>query len=513
MRDIKKMLELRARKHSQRFIARSLHVSRNTVKSVFEIADIKGLYWSQAQNMEEDQIQEYLFGSNDLDLVYQMPDFEYIHKELLKEDVTLKNLWDEYVDQCRSSSKPAYQLSNFYRLYAEYVKKNNLTMHIHRKPGHQMMVDWDGKTAEITDRYTGEIIKAYLFVAVLPFSMYAYIQACPSMDSNQWIDCHINAFHYFGGTARLLVPDNLKTGVVSHKKYEDPVLNRSYQEMADHYDIAVLPARVRKPKDKGAVEGTVRNITTAILGHLRKRKFFSFEELNKAILIELEKFNKNPFQKREGSRKSVFEEEEKAFLRPLPEHDFELSQWKKATVQMNYHVAVDKMNYSVPYEYVGKKVEVKITKSKIDIYYKGTLICTHKRMYGRKNQYSTVIEHMPKDHQMYTWNGDRFKRWANNIGPSTYQMIESLLSQYKVEEQSYKGCLSLLKLSEKYSEARLENACKLALSNITKPSYKNIRLILQSGQDLKEEEKQKNREEDYKYAYVRGKEYYGKNNQ
>lgn len=511
MRDIKKILEFRFLGKSQRFIAKSLRISRNTVSDVFAAANQKELYWSQARNMDEIQIQEYLFGMDNLDLVYQMPDFEYIHKELLKPGVTLKMLWNEYVDRCRSVSKPAYQSSNFYRLYADYVKKNNLTMHISHKPGDRMMVDWDGKTAEVIERYTGEITKAYLFVAVLPFSMYAYVQACPSMDSSQWIDCHINAFHYFGGAPRLLVPDNLKTGVVSNKKYEDPVLNRSYREMADHYDIAVLPARVRKPKDKSAAEGTVQNITTAILGHLRNRQFFSFDELNKAIRTELEKFNADSFQKREGSRRSVFEEEEKDYLKPLPEHDFELSQWKTATVQLNYHIAVDKMNYSVPYEYVGKKVEVKVTKSKIDVYYKSTLICTHRRLYGRKNQYSTIIEHMPKNHQLYTWNGDRFKRWAGNIGPSTYQMIESLLTRYKVEEQAYKGCLSLLKLSEKYSEARLENACKLALSNISKPSYRNIRLILQSGQDLKEAKEQKTQNEDYKYAYVRGKDYYGKN--
>ena len=298
-------------------------------------------------------------------------------------------------------------------------------------------------------------------------------------------------------------------GVDSNKKYEDPVLNKSYQEMADHYGTTVIPARIRAPKDKAAVEGTVNTITTSIMAHLRNRTFFSFDELNNAIWIELEKFNDRPFQKREGSRKSVYLEEEKDYMIPLPERDFELSEWKTATVQLNYHIAVDKMNYSVPYEYVGKRVEVRSTKSYIDVYYKRTLVCSHKRLYGRKNQYSTNIDHMPENHQLFTWNGDRFKRWAAAIGPHTYQVIESLLNRYKVEEQAYKGCLSLLKLSDKYTATRLENACALAIAHVSKPGYKNIRLILQSGQDTKK--KQKPEEENLKYALTRGKEYYENN--
>ena len=274
MRDLKKILKLRASNKSQRFIADSLKISRNTVSRIFSLADQKQLYWEKAHNMDENQIESYLFGNDTVNLIYQSPDFEKIHKELLKPGVTLQLLWDEYVEQCRSIGKPFYQRSNFYRLYTDYVKKHRLTMHINHKPGDKLMVDWDGKTMEVTDRYTGEITKAYLFVATLPFSMFSYVQACPSMDSKNWIDCHINAFRYFDGVTRLLVPDNLKTGVDSNKKYENPVLNKSYQEMADHYGTTVIPARIRSPKDKAAVEGTVHMITTSIMAHLRNRTFF-----------------------------------------------------------------------------------------------------------------------------------------------------------------------------------------------------------------------------------------------
>ncbi|GJM57579.1 IS21 family transposase [Erysipelotrichaceae bacterium 66-17] len=189
------------------------------------------------------------------------------------------------------SGIPFYQYSYFCKKYREFVNKHNLTMHINHKPGDKLMVDWNGTRMAVYDQYTGEMIPAYLFEATLPFSMYSYVQACPSMKISDWIDCHIQAYHYFDGTTRLLVPDNLKTGVISHKKYEEPVLDKSYQEMADHYGTTIIPTRVRKPKDKAAVECTVGDCTAAIVGKLRNRKFYSFDDLNQAILKELEKFN------------------------------------------------------------------------------------------------------------------------------------------------------------------------------------------------------------------------------
>lgn len=201
--------------------------------------------------------------------------------------------------------------------------------------------------------------------------------------------------------------------------------------------------------------------------------------------------------------------EEKDFMNPLPEKAFELSEWKMATVQMNYHIQVDKMNYSVPYEYVGKRVEVKCTKDTSTVFYKKNLICEHKRLYGHRNQYSTNEAHMPKNHQLYEWNKDRFMNWASTIGPGTIAVLDSLFNRYKIEEQAYKGCLSILKLSDKYSQARLENACQLALERLTNPTYKNIRLILESGQDEVKYVKNDTQNEDTTYAFTRGEEYYG----
>lgn len=492
---------------SQRQISSRLRCSRNSVSSIISATVNKGLTLEMMENMSDNDVEKFLFPEKEFISSYQQPDFDYCHKELMKVGVTLSLLYDEYVAQCMAQHKPYYKRSYFFKMYSQHVSKNNLTMHITHKPADKMMVDWAGTTMEVHDSYTGEVVKAYLFVATLPFSMYSYVQACPTMTTNDWIDCHINAFEFFDGVARLLIPDNLKTGVISNKKGEDPIINKTYQEMADHYGITIIPTRVRKPRDKAAVEGTVGVITNSIIGKLRNRKFFSFEALNEAIRIELDNFNASPFQKKEGSRLSIFEDEEKDFLRPLPEKPYELSTWKIATVQLNYHIQIEKMNYSVPYEYVGKKVDVKITKDNIEVYYSGTYICTHKRLYGKVNRYSTKEDHMPKNHQAFQWNGDRLINWAKSIGPNTEEVITKHLKKYKVEEQAYKGCISILKLSDKYTAARLEDASKVALKYISNPVYKNIKLILESEQDKAKQVEEIN-DESMEHAIVRGTKYY-----
>lgn len=507
MDDHKAILKLHFEGFSQRQIAEKLKRSRNTVSETVKAAAALQLTLEKIIDLSEEELSELLFPGRKFIPVYAQPDYEYCHKELLKEGVTLTLLYAEYAAQCQSQHKPFYKRTQFFDRYADYVKKHRLTMHINHKPADRVMVDWDGKTMEVCDEYTGEISTAYLFVGTLPFSMLSYVQACPTMKTHDWIDCHIKRFEYFDGAPRLLIPDNLKTGITMNRKYEDPITNRTYQEMADHYGITIIPARVKSPKDKAAVEGTVGNVTKVIIGKLRNRKFFSFEALNNAICIEMDKFNTEPFQKRDESRMSVYMEEEKAFMRPIPETPYELSSWKTATVQLNYHIQVDKMNYSVPYEYVGKKVDVKMTKETISAYYKGTCIASHRRLYGRRNQYSTLEIHMPENHQLFQWNASRFLNWAKSIGPNTYTVIDKHIHRYAVEEQSYKGCISILKLSDKYTAARLENACQLALAHIPNPTYKNIRLILEAGQD-ETEKPETIRDETEEHAFTRGSSYY-----
>jgi transposase len=298
------------------------------------------------------------------------------------------------------------------------------------------------------------------------------------MKQKSWINAHIHMYDYFGGVARILVPDNCKTAVIHNGGWKDQQLNETYQEMAEHYGTAIIPARVRTPKDKANAEGTVGNISTWITAALRNEQFFSLAELNRAIRDKLELFNRRLFQKKEGSRLSLFLEE-KPFLSPLPATRFELADWKQATVQFNYHISVDRMLYSVPYEYIKKKVDVRVTDTTVEIFYNHNRIASHRRLTGRPGQYSTVTEHMPEDHQKYLeWNGDRFRKWASQIGPNTHTVVNAILTSVRVEQQTYRSCMGLLKLAEKYSNALLEAACKKALGYTASPSYKSVKNIL-----------------------------------
>lgn len=499
--------------NSQRSIAGTLGVSRNTVASVFAAAKRSGRSYPELLEMEEASLLSTLFPEKETESVLVRPDYEKIHKELLRHGVTLRLLWEEYVDDCHASKQPPYMYSQFCKLYADYVDQNRLTMHIQHKPGDKLMVDWAGTGLSVYDRDSGQTQTCHLFVATLPFSMYCYAEAFASMKQEDWINAHVHLYNFLGGSTRLLVSDNLKTGVVKNSRHDDPVLNRSYSELAEHYQTALLPARILSPKDKAAVEGSVGALTSRIIAKLRDKRFFSLHELNLAIFHELKEFNARPFQKREGSRYTVYTEEELPFMKPLPPYPYEFASWKIATVQLNYHVAFDKQYYSVPFAYVRKKVDIRSTENLVEIYYQGNRICSHRRLHGRKGQYSTNPDHMPQNHQLYgEWNSDRFKRWASDIGPSTRKVIDKLFDFYRVEEQAYRGCLSLLKLADKYSSDRLESACRIALEHIAVPRYKNIRLILEAGQDLPQNEPDQKLEDTdtvNRYTHLRGAQYYG----
>lgn len=490
-------------------IAAACGYARNTVAQTISLAEENGLSYPLPEGMSDKQLAEILFPASKAKPEYKMPDYEYVAHEMQKSGVTLNLLWLEYCEQCSNNGETPYQLTQFKKYYRDYMLKNNATMHLNHKPGEIMQVDWAGDTASVIDTDTGEIIPVYVFVATLPYSGYSYVEGFFSMDQECWTAAHINAYRYFGGVARIIQCDNLKTGVDKHNRSEIK-LNKAYSELAEHYNTAILPCRVRSPKDKAMVEGTVGVISTFIIAALRNRQFLSIGELNEAISERLYEFNHKPFQKRDGSRAIAFEEE-KAFLMPLPSAPFELSTWKIATVAPNYHITVDKMNYSVPYEYIKRKVDVRMTRSTVEIFFDGNRICSHRRLYGRANQYSTNEEHMPKDHQKYIqWNGERFIKWAAKIGVNTEMVVKAILSGYKVEQQGYKTCMGLLKLADKYTPNRLENACKRALNFTSRPSYKNIQVILSSGQDKQEEQSENAASAaNEQYGFTRGDSYYG----
>jgi len=505
MTNYREILRLRSLGLNKTEIAAGTRCSRNTVAATLQRAESCELRWPLPENMSDKQLAAVLFPSNATKPAYKMPDYAHVNREMQRSGVTLNLLWLEYCDQCMISGDIPYQSTQFNKYYNDYLNQTNATMHLNHKPGEIMQVDWAGDTAALVDTDTGEIIPAYVFVATLPYSAYSYVEAFLSMDQEAWCAAHVNALNYFGGVTRIIQCDNLKTGVAKHGK-DEIVLNRAYQELAEHYSTAILPARIKAPKDKAAVEGTVGIISTYILAALRNEQYLSLQDLNAAIWERLEQFNHKPFQKKSGSRASNFEEE-KPFLHPLPTHTYELATWKTATVGPNYHIAVDRMNYSVPFEYIKQKVDVRQTRSTIEVFFNACRICSHPRLYGRFNQYSTVQEHMPPNHQKYIqWDSDRFTRWGKKIGSNTEMAVRAILSSYKVEQQGYKSCMGLLRLADKYSPERLEKACKRALEYTPCPSLKHIRTILETGHDRVPDEPEPTSSS--RYGFTRGSAYY-----
>ena len=510
------ILRLHSQGISSRNIAASLQCSRHTIRAVIVRASEEGITWPLPEQMTDRVLKQNLFGKQSPTQKYGMPDLEYIHQELAKNGVTLSLLWKEYFESCRMENSRPLMYSAFCYQYQQFATKHKATLHVEHKPGERLEVDWAGDTAFILDNVSGKPIPVYVFVAVLPCSGYAYAEGFLNRGMESWISAHVHAYQYFGGATRLLIPDNLKTGVTKADWYS-PEINKTYQEMAEYYGTVVIPTGVRKPKAKASVERAVGMLSTWITAALRNRQFFSLWELNEAMRHKLADFNHKPFQKKPGNRESAFAEE-RAFLIPLPCKPFELSTWKIATVQLNYHIAADKMNYSVPYEYIKYKVDVRLTQNIVEIFYKGNRIASHKRLYGLPGQYCTNVEHMPEKHRHYNqWNAERFLRWASDIGTNTEQTIKAIISSRKVEQQSYKTCIALLKLADTYSAARLEGACGKALCYHSCPSFRSIRTILKTGSDKRtnviKSESLKNPERNtQQYAITRGKHYYGGKN-
>jgi transposase len=509
MTQYREILRLTAMGLSQRNIMESVGCAQKTVVKVQRRARELKLSWPLDDAMTDAVLEETLFPkAPKVSPTRQMPDFDYIRRELLRNGVNKKLLWTEYLETCRQSGGEPLMYSQFCYYIQQDEQRRRATMHISRKPGEQIEVDWAGDPAYIIDPDTGEATKAHIFVGVLSYSQYPYVEAFINEQQAPWITAHIHMFEYFGGVSKILVPDNCKTAVIRNGDWNNPQVNAVYHEMAEHYNCAIVPARVRAPKDKPNAEGTVGVISTWILAALRDEQFFSLAELNAAIRQKLYEFSRKPFQKKEGTRYDIYRMEELPLLLPLPQSPYELAEWKQATVQFNYHISVDSMYYSVPHEYIKRKVDVRITNSTIEVFYKQARIASHRRLYGRKGQYSTVTAHMPEDHQKYLeWNGDRFRRWGSQIGPSTATVVNAILTSQRVEQQSYRSCMGLLKLTDKYSPARLENACTLALSYTASPSYKNVKDILAAGRDKALADKKENAEPN-PYALTRGSDYY-----
>jgi len=509
MVDYREILRLASLGYSQRQIASSVRSSHHTVKAALELAHENNISWpleDSVTNRELDQLfhpdrQRTKNG-------YCEPDYAHIHKELARPGVTLTLLWSEYCERCNTSGLAPYMSTQFSDKYRRWAKLTKATMRITHKPGEAMQVDWAGNTIPYYDPVTGAESAAYLFVSVLPCSCYAYVEACGDMKLENWLLSHVHAYNYFGGVTRLLIPDNLKTGVSSNTRY-DTVLNRSYQELAEHYGTAVVPARVRHPQDKSIAEGTVRYASTWIIAALRNQKFFSINEVKQAVAERLEELNRRPFQKRSGSRRSAYLEEEREFMRQLPATEYEPAVWTQMKVGRDYLVSDGQNKYSVPFDMIGEEVQIRLTLLMVEVFFNGSRVAAHQRKAAAMREPIVNPAHMPSEHRKYlSYNADDFLSWAQGIGKDTTKVVRYFLDSGSAPEQGFKACASLSRLAERYGDKRLENACTQVLAFSSIPSIRNIGTFLKSKNHTPEV-RAKNDPQNH-YGITRGADYFGK---
>jgi transposase len=464
---------------SQRQVAGCCGLGKTTVVECVARARRSGLDWATAAVLSEEELESRLYPPVEAVPATERPavDWGAVHTELKRKGVTLRLLWEEY----REKEPRGYGYSRYCELYGQWRGRADLSMRQVHRAGEKLFVDYSGATVPVVDARTGEVREAQIFVAVWGASNYTFAEATWSQGLSDWIGSHVRAFEFGGGLPEVVVPDNLKSGVSRPCRYE-PELNPTYQDLAVHYGVAVLPARVRRPRDKAKVEVGVQVVERWILARLRHRTFFSLAELNQAIGELLSRLNERPFHKLSGSRRSLFESLERSALRPLPAQRFTYAEWKKARVHIDYHVEVEGHYYSVPYQLVSQQLDVRVSAKTVECFAKNKRVASHLRSFGRGG-HTTQSEHMPRPHREYAqWTPERLVQWAQKTGPSVAGLIEIVMATRVHPQHGFRSCLGILRLGQRYGSERLEAACQRALQNEA-ASYRSVRSILEVGLD------------------------------
>ena len=489
MRKIREVLRLREDcKLSHRQIARSCSISSSTVGDYLLRAKAASLPWPLPDHFTDIDLDRLLFPEQLLPPGKRpLPDFPTIHKELKKKGSTLAAEWERY----KHENPDGYQYSQFCDLHRQWAKTVDVVMRQEHRAGEKLFSDFAGSKMYLTNPKTGEVTQAHLFVCALGASGFTYAEAFWSENAEAWCLGHARAFeNYYFGVAEVIVPDNPRSVVKKPCRYE-PDLHPDFQHMASHFGAAVIPARVRRPRDKGVVEAAVKLATRWIIHVLRRRDFFSLAELNVAIRELLEHLNDRKFKKMPESRRSLFEKLEKPVLKRLPKNRYEYVQIGYATVSsLDYHVRIDDHFYSVPYTLVKKKIEFRITQNTVEILHNGARVASHFRSiiaYG----HTTMSAHMPESHQAYLeWTPQRVRDYAVRVGPNTTNIIELIMNEREYPQQAFRACLGIIRLSSKWGAQRLEAACDHALA-ANALSYKSVKLILEHAMDGKTKQQEK----------------------
>jgi len=477
MKKIKEILKLRfVTDISFRQISKAVNIPSSTVSDYCKRFEISKLSLDECLKMEEENIYQLLFPEKKLPNICKdrpLPDVAMIHKEIAKKGVTFELLWMEYKEQYPNG----YALSQFKEYYYQFKNKINPTMRQTYVAGHQMFIDYSGLTVPYHDSQTGEVFKSQIFVTVLGHSGCVFVHATASQKQEDFIKSHILAYEFYGGVAKVMVPDNLKSAIISHTK-QSITVNESYAELCRHYGCAVEPARPRKPQDKGIVEQAVQGIQRWILAVFRNRTFFSVDEINQAIAPLIDRYNSRIIKFIGKSRYELFEEEEKQYLQPLPANRHIHKEIKVATVDISYHIQLLKCFYSVPYTYLKDKVEAKYSTTLVEIYHKSKLIATHPRLH-RVNDRSTLKEHMPKNHQYQSekMNPQRLKNWAASIGGNAEAFVQKRLEYAEYPVNAYTSIIAILHKAKSYGNIELDLALGYA-SSVNASNVKSIESIL-----------------------------------
>lgn len=508
MSKIRKVIRLHQQGKSNLFISKYLSLSRNTVKKYIALYKMLNLNAEILEKKSDSEL-EQLFSNTQIEVispkhkaVYEF--FPYMERQLKKVGVTKYAMWEEY----HKKHPDGLKSSQFCNLYLKWSKKVNPVMHMHHKAGDKMFIDYAGKTLQIVDKETGEVHEVQFFVAILGASQYTYAEASMSQRKEDFIASVENALHFYGGVPAAIVPDNLKSAVTKSSRYE-PTLNETFLDFADHYETTILPARAYKPRDKALAEGAVKILYRRIYPALRGKTFYSLKELNLAIQEALEIHNKQKLSGRPTSRLELFNEDERDKLSPLPVARYEIKHITMATVMQNGHVSLskDKHYYSVPYQYIRKKVKIVYTSTTVEIYHKYNRIASHKRLM-KPYYYTTLKEHLASTHQFVTdWTPQRFIDWGASIDENVKEFIIRMLDKKQHPEQAYKSCMGVLSFAKKVGNQRLANACKRALDHQVY-NYRIIQSILQRGLDKLLNEDETAQQELPFHQNIRGDEYY-----
>jgi transposase len=506
MRKIKEILRLHSLGLTQRQIARSCSVGQSTVAEYVKTAEAAQLCWPEVAEWEESRLAAALLPKPPTEPQrgrQPAPDFAALHSELRRDrHLTLLLVWEEY----RAQHPDGYRYSRFCELYQRWRRKQEVVLRQTHRAGEKLFVDYAGRTIPVQDPASGEVRQAQLFVAVLGASNYTFAEATWTQGLADWIGSHIRAFEFLGGVPQIVVPDNLKSGVTKACRYE-PGVNVTYEEMAQHYGLAVVPARPRKPRDKAKAEAGVLLVERWILAALRKRTFFSLGEVNQAIAELLAGLNERPFRQREGSRRTLFESLDRPALKPLPSERYQYGEWKRARVNIDYHVEFDRHWYSVPYQLTQQEVEIRATASTVEVFHQGVRVASHARSLV-PHHHTTIPAHRPKAHQRHLeWTPSRIVEWSAKIGPSTAQVVERILSGKRHPEQGYRSCLGIIRLGDKYPQARVEAAARRAVA-LQVCTYQSLKAILENHLDGQAPDPRPDPQPPIDHPNLRGPDYY-----